>query len=119
MYKIWFIKITKIWLFFFFLFQALVLKGGKFAVTVLKISPSQNHLAVGYADGGINVFDLDNGQVLFQFNGHKSPVTVLNYNKDGFILVSGGKVSKIQNLYFFYLFFWIFQFFLGYGKLQL
>lgn len=75
--------------------KALVLKGGKFAVTVLKISPSQIHLAVGYADGGINVFDLDNGQVLFQFNGHKSPVTVLNYSKDGFILVSGGKDTNV------------------------
>lgn len=77
-------------------------------------------MAVGYADGGINVFDLDNGQVLFQFNGHKSPVTVLNYSKDGFILVSGGKVSKIQNLslIFFFLFVFLnFPIFLGYVKL--
>lgn len=75
--------------------KALVLKGGKSPVTVIKTSPCQNHLAVGYVDGGISVFDLDNGQVVFQFNGHKSPVTVLNYNKDGFVLVSGGKDTNV------------------------
>ena len=94
-----------------YLFQALVLKGEKSAVSVLRTSPSQNHLAVGYIGGGINVFDLDSGQVLFQFNGHKSPVTTLNYSKDGFVLVSGGKVSEIQNIFDFFFFFFFFKLF--------
>ncbi|XP_029650017.1 WD repeat-containing protein 3 isoform X1 [Octopus sinensis] len=72
-----------------------VLKGEKFPVTALKVSLNHKQLSVGYVNGMINVFDLENQETLFKFNGHRSAVTVLNHNKDGFILVSGGNDTDV------------------------
>ena len=66
--------------------------GGHHTVTVLAKSPDKRHLAVGYKNGSINVFDLTNGDRVLIFEGHKNTVQSLNYSADGFQLVSGGKV---------------------------
>ena len=61
-------------------------------MTVLAPSPDKRHLAVGYSDGAVRVFDFTTGEVAVTFSGHKSAVTALNYDHDGVRLVSGAKV---------------------------
>ena len=61
-------------------------------MTILRKSPTSDHLAVGYEDGTVKVFDIRSGDVTVTFSGHKSAVTALNYDKDGMRLVSGAMV---------------------------
>ena len=81
----------------YFLLQVLALQGDKEEVTRLASSPGHSHLAVGYNDGSIKVFDLATGELQVTFNGHKSAVTALNYDQDGVRLVSGSKVGLLDN----------------------
>jgi len=69
------------------------LKGDKHEATKIAACPDGVHVAVGYNDGKICVFNMNNGEVIITFNGHKSAVTALAYDHDGLRLVSGGKVS--------------------------
>ena len=55
-------------------------------------SPDKAHIAVGYNDGMIKVFDVASGDVMVNFSGHKSTVTALKYDHQGIRLVSGAKV---------------------------
>lgn len=50
------------------------------------------HLAVGYEDGAIRVFNLLSGESTVTFNGHRAAVTALQYDHLGGRLVSGSKV---------------------------
>lgn len=72
------------------IFQTQVLLGEKSEVT--RLCSSGNHIAVGYADGNVQVFDLTTGDVQCVFAGHKSTVTVLTYDSQGHKLFSGSKV---------------------------
>lgn len=74
-------------------FQFITLKGDKHEVTALAKSPDRKHVAVGYNDGMIKVFDIASGDLEVNFSGHKSTVTTLTYDQQGMRLVSGGKVS--------------------------
>ena len=74
------------------LFQFSSLKGDKHEVTALAKSPDKAHIAVGYNDGMIKVFDVASGDVMVNFSGHKSTVTALKYDHQGIRLVSGAKV---------------------------
>ena len=77
-------------------FQCFTLKGEKHEVTKLARSPDKQHLAVGYNDGKVCVFDLQNGEKTITFSGHKSAVTALQYDHQGLKLVSGGKVVHVN-----------------------
>ena len=68
------------------------LEGKKHEVTALAKSPDKRHLAVGYNNGTINIFDLYSGEVTVAFSGHKTAISALNYDDDGMRLVSGSKV---------------------------
>lgn len=70
-----------------------MLVGEKASVTRLCASPSKRHLAVGYADGNIQIYDLESCDVVCTFAGHKSEVTALFYDSFGHRLASGSKVS--------------------------
>lgn len=74
------------------MFQAQVLPGENVVVSQLAASPTGNHMAVGYVDGNINVFELINNEIVCVFAGHKSAVTCLQYDDQGHRLVSGAKV---------------------------
>ena len=74
------------------MFKFLTLKGEKHEVTCIAKSPDRKHVAVGYMDGMIRVFDLATGDVTVNFSGHKSAVMSLNYDQKGLRLVSGAKV---------------------------
>lgn len=72
--------------------------GDKHEVTVLARSPAQRQIAVGYSNGSIRIFDLVTGECQVTFNGHKSAVTALNFDKTGMRLVSGSKVCVLPTM---------------------
>ncbi|KAH8733107.1 WD40-repeat-containing domain protein [Phaeosphaeriaceae sp. PMI808] len=51
--------------------------------------------AVGYADGSIRIWDARTSTVIIGFNGHKSAVTTLVFDKTGVRLASGSKDTDI------------------------
>lgn len=73
----------------------MTLYGDKHQVTMIRKSPDGLHLAVGYQNGSIKIFDLGSGEATVTFNGHKSAVTALNYDLEGMRLVSGAMVSEV------------------------
>ncbi|KAG8223836.1 hypothetical protein J437_LFUL007857, partial [Ladona fulva] len=75
--------------------KALVLKGDKSEVTRLCASPVRKHLAVGYADGSIKVFNMTDSESTVSFVGHKSAITCLRYDWNGHRLVSGSKDTDV------------------------
>ncbi|XP_045473808.1 WD repeat-containing protein 3 [Harmonia axyridis] len=76
--------------------KAQVLNGEKSAVTAICASPNKKHLAVGYSDGLLNIFDLKTGDLLNQYKGHSSAVTCLAYSSgEGFYLASGSKDTDV------------------------
>ena len=74
--------------------QVLILQGQKHVVSFLCPSPDGVHIAVGYEDGAVKIFNLLNGESSVSFNGHKSAVTAISYDALGARLVTG---SKVQN----------------------
>ena len=64
-------------------------------MSVMKTSPNNRQLAVGYEDGVVRLFDLNSGECLVTFSGHKSAVTCLAFDTDGMRLVSGAKDTNI------------------------
>ncbi|NXK38911.1 WDR3 protein, partial [Piprites chloris] len=75
--------------------KVLILKGLKQEVSCLCPSPDGLHLAVGYEDGSIRVFNLLSGEASITFNGHRAAVTVLQYDHLGGRLVSGSKDTEV------------------------
>ncbi|XP_069744504.1 WD repeat-containing protein 3 [Narcine bancroftii] len=72
-----------------------ILKGIKHEVSYLCSAPDGQHLAVGYEDGSIRIFNITTGESNVTFNGHSASVTVLNYDSLGARLVSGSKDTEI------------------------
>ncbi|XP_078699593.1 WD repeat-containing protein 3-like isoform X5 [Branchiostoma floridae x Branchiostoma belcheri] len=75
--------------------KLLVLRGEKHEVTSLAASPDNQHIAVGYSDGTVQVFRLVTGEVAVVFSGHKSAVTTLRYDHNGMRLASGSKDTDV------------------------
>ncbi len=61
-------------------------------MTYLCPSPDGVHIAVGYEDGGVRIFNLLNGESNISFSGHKSAVSVIRYDALGARLVTGSRV---------------------------
>ena len=65
-------------------------------VTVIAQSEADPDVyAVGYADGSIRIWDSRIDTIIVSFNGHKSAITVLTFDKDGVHLGSGSKDTDI------------------------
>lgn len=65
-------------------------------VTVIARSRADPDIyAVGYGDGSIRVWDSRIATIIISFNGHKSAVTTLAFDKDGVRLASGAKDTDI------------------------
>ena len=65
-------------------------------VTVIARSSADADIyAVGYEDGSIRVWDSRIATIIVSFNGHKSAVTTLAFDKDGVHLASGAKDTDI------------------------
>uniref|UniRef100_A0A8C3U083 WD repeat-containing protein 3 n=1 Tax=Catharus ustulatus TaxID=91951 RepID=A0A8C3U083_CATUS len=75
--------------------KVLILKGLKQQVSCLCPSPDGLHLAVGYEDGAISVFNLLSAESTITFNGHRAAVTALQYDHLGGRLVSGSKDTEV------------------------
>ncbi|KOB78057.1 WD repeat-containing protein 3, partial [Operophtera brumata] len=75
--------------------KAQVLPGENTVVSQIAASPSGNHVAVGYVDGNINVYELTNNDIVCVFAGHKTAVSCLQYDEQGHRLVSGSKDTEV------------------------
>ncbi|ELT90132.1 hypothetical protein CAPTEDRAFT_89073 [Capitella teleta] len=75
--------------------KVLTLEGEKHQVSCLSASPDCKHLAVGYSDGSIRIFNLSTGELAITFSGHKSAVTTMNYDHQGMRLVSGAMDTEV------------------------
>ncbi|OAL55940.1 WD40 repeat-like protein [Pyrenochaeta sp. DS3sAY3a] len=65
-------------------------------VTVIcRSEVDQDVFAVGYADGSIRIWDARTSTVVINFNGHKSAVTTLAFDRTGVRLASGAKDTDI------------------------
>ncbi|TIA86921.1 hypothetical protein E3P81_04111 [Wallemia ichthyophaga] len=62
-------------------------------VTQLSPNPANNSFAVGYSDGSIRIWQ--NNAANITFNGHKSPITSLEWDLEGIRLISGSKDTNI------------------------
>lgn len=80
------------------------MSGEKICVTRLAASPNKKHIAVGYADGIVKIFDLTSGENVSVFVGHRSEITALAYDTLGHRLATGSKVRM------FYKYSYIMQF---------
>ncbi|CAH2268985.1 WD repeat-containing protein 3 [Pararge aegeria] len=75
--------------------KAQVIPGENVVVSQIAASPTGNHMAVGYVDGNINVFELLNNDIVCVFAGHKSAITCLQYDEMGHRIVSGSKDTEV------------------------
>lgn len=64
-------------------------------VTFLCLNPNGKHLAAGYHDGRIRIWNLNEKKSQFIFNGHDSAISCLSFNSDGTLLVSGSRDTSI------------------------
>ena len=74
-----------------------MLEGERHRVTALSKSPDGCHLAVGYENGAVKVFDVTTRECAVTFSGHKSAVSSLHYDAHGMRLVSGGLVNILKS----------------------
>jgi U3 small nucleolar RNA-associated protein 12 len=71
-------------------------KTCKSQVTAIAQSKTdQDIFAVGYEDGSIRLWDSKISTVILKFNGHKSAVTALAFDKSGVRLASGSKDTDL------------------------
>ncbi|KAL5274541.1 WDR3 family protein [Megaselia abdita] len=71
------------------------LKRGKEEVSCLRSSPDLIHIAVGYTDGVVEIFNIASQSSVCTLSLHKSAVTVLRYDGVGIKLASGGLDNEI------------------------
>jgi hypothetical protein len=65
-------------------------------VTAVAFSPNGQWLASADRNGGISIWDPDNGQELFTLGGHKSAVTALSWRGDSKLLASSSEDGTIK-----------------------
>ena len=71
-------------------------KDSRSTVTALAQCAAQPDLfAAGHADGSIRVWDALSGQIVVSFNGHRSAVTHLQFDREGARLASGSRDTDI------------------------
>lgn len=63
--------------------------------TIAQSRTDQDIFAVGYEDGSIRLWDSKIATVILKFNGHKSAVTGLAFDKSGVQLASGSKDTDL------------------------
>lgn len=63
--------------------------------TIARSKADPDIFAVGYEDGSIRLWDSKIGATILNFNGHRSAITVLSFDKSGARLASGSKDTDI------------------------
>lgn len=69
---------------------------GKTGESVRAITSNGEHLAVGYSDHFIRIFDPVNMEMIHEFRAHKNSVFALRYSPDGKYLLSGGRDAHLN-----------------------
>lgn len=64
-------------------------------VTALRPSPDEKHLAIGYANGSVRIFDVATNEIVYTLTVHRSAVNVLRFDGRGMQLVSGGQDTDL------------------------
>lgn len=64
-------------------------------VSALRASPDKLHIAIGYCNGSVEIFNLLNQNSVCLFTGHRSAINVLRYDKLGMVLLSGGNDNDL------------------------
>ncbi|KAJ1977984.1 beta transducin [Dimargaris verticillata] len=67
----------------------------KHEVTCIARSPSGTHFAVGYHNGSIRVYDATTHTMAVTFNGHRSAVSALAFDRSSTLLVSGARDTDV------------------------
>ncbi|KAJ1947987.1 beta transducin, partial [Linderina macrospora] len=67
----------------------------KAEVTCIARSPNGTDYAVGYGDGAIRLFDLENNTVRVVLNGHRGRVSALEFDPTGTVLASGARDTDL------------------------
>lgn len=70
----------------------MVLPGEKHEVTCLAVNHYMNSIAVGYTDGTLKTYDLESGDNISIFSGHRTAITAIKYDKQGVKVATGAKV---------------------------
>lgn len=71
------------------------LRRDKEEVSCIRVSPDRIHIAVGYTDGVVEIFNISSQSSVCTLALHKSAVTVLRYDTVGIRLASGGLDNEI------------------------
>lgn len=64
-------------------------------VVILAYHEQTNILAAGHNDGSIKVWDMTSGSLLVSFQGHKSAISVLKFDRNGTRIVSGSNDASV------------------------
>lgn len=70
--------------------------AGRPMPTALAIAPNHQHLAMGWEDGRISLWSVDQGRHLGLMATHGSEVTALCFSPDGTLLASTGRDDRIR-----------------------
>lgn len=64
-------------------------------VTAIRASPDRVHIAVGYSDGVVEIFDIASRSSVCSLSIHKTAVSILRYDAMGIRLISGGLDTEL------------------------
>ena len=72
-----------------------VIEGDKHECWSLASAWRTDHLAAGYRDGTVELYNSSTGEHLGTFSGHTSPVSALAFDSDGHRLASGSMDTEV------------------------
>lgn len=70
-------------------------KREKEEVTAIRASPDQMHIAVGYIDGVVQIFEISSHKCICSLALHKTAITILRYDSLGIRLISGSMDTEL------------------------
>eukprot|EP01080_Neovahlkampfia_damariscottae_P003947 gene3947-7157_t len=76
--------------------EKIIQKNGKKSnITSIAYNQNSNKIAVGYQNGGVSIYKLEDGSEEMNTIGHSTSVQILSFNEDGSLLASGGDDTDI------------------------
>lgn len=78
--------------------RVLELTNEHMEVTVIQPSPDKLHIAVGYSDGTVDIFDQISKRSVAKFAIHRTAVSCLKYDESGMRILTGGLDTDIALL---------------------
>jgi len=64
--------------------------------SIRSITSNRNHLAVGYSDNFIRIFNITNMEMIHELDGHTNSVFALKYTSEGDLLLSGSRDAHLK-----------------------